>query len=170
MSSEISQRFQIHICVTWIIHEKRLTIIYVRYLIYIQHIYTCEMFDSHVYMCAMREIYMSHISHICEISHIHICVTWIIHEKRPTGPEHTYIYIYVCHIHIYICDTIHTYIHVWEISHTYIYIYIYMCAYMTGSTEIATPSKPTKSRTSHLSESRGTNSSWDFTLIWICTE
>jgi len=43
-------------------------------------------------------------------------------------------------------------------------------AHKTVSTEIATLPQSTKSRHSDLSVSRGTNSSWDFGLIWICTE
>ena len=41
---------------------------------------------------------------------------------------------------------------------------------MTVSAENATSLKPTKSRSSDSSVSRGTNSNWDFVLIWICIE
>jgi len=44
-----------------------------------------------------------------------------------------------------------------------------MCC-MTVSTEVATPPTSTKSRNSDFSVSRGTNSQWDFGLIWIFTE
>jgi len=41
---------------------------------------------------------------------------------------------------------------------------------MTVSTQNATPPKPTVSRNSDPSVSRGTNSDWDFGQIWICAE
>jgi len=41
---------------------------------------------------------------------------------------------------------------------------------MTVSTENSTPPKRTVSRNSDSSVSRGTNSDWDFGLIWICGE
>jgi len=41
---------------------------------------------------------------------------------------------------------------------------------MTVSTEIATPPKSTNSRNNNFSVSRGTNSNWDFGLIWISTD
>ena len=44
----------------------------------------------------------------------------------------------------------------------------YLC--MTDSTENATPPKSTRSKAPDSSVSRGTNSHWDFGLIWMCTK
>jgi len=55
------------------------------------------------------------------------------------------------------------------------YIYIGICMHsmrvcMIISIENTTSTKSTESRNSDSSVSRGTNSNWDFGLIWICTE
>ena len=52
----------------------------------------------------------------------------------------------------------------------YVYIFMYVYVSMTVSIEIATTPIYTKSRNSVFSVSRGTNSIWDFGLIWNCTQ
>jgi len=70
-------------------------------------------------------------------------------------------------------------IHIWLYIYLDMYVYLYArwcisgytcISCMTVSTENATPPRSTKSRSSDSSVSGGTNSNWDFGLIWICPE
>jgi len=49
-------------------------------------------------------------------------------------------------------------------------LHFFTWIYMTFSTDIATPQKSARLSNLHCSVFRGTNSHWDFGLIWMCTE
>jgi len=133
------------------------------YVIYV-YVYVCDKFMCVCMWC----------TYVC------ICVCrYVIHVS-----------VYVCDLRTCVCDLracVCVYVGMWFSVYTYSMWYhvcviwhvlcvcicvcmrlMYVC--MAVSTENATHPKSTTSRNSDFSISRGTNSNWDFGLIWICTK
>jgi len=103
---------------------------------------TCH--DHHTYKWVMSRIWLFHLC--CD------AFKWnIFHVPNISHIDES------CHeLDSFICAAMHAMKH--------------QSCHITVSTENASPPKPTKSRNSDSSVSRGTNSNWDLDFIWICTE